>query len=270
MDRRLPTVVHLKDWPEAALSYVVLFLNKLLPIFVLPIGFAFLLLLGALLWRKIWPAVLAVAVLYVASMPIVGNNLLGWLETRHPAVAIAQVEKADAIVVLGGIFGPQVKAGYLANLAESSERLEAGIVLHQTGAAPWLVFTGGRIPWEGRDKVEGEDSRDAALARGVPEEAIVVTREIGNTSDEARAIRDLMRERGWKRIILVTTAWHMPRSAWLFRKAGVDCVIFPVDFRHDPLRKITPLEFLPSAYALANTETTLRELYGNLFYRIFR
>ena len=247
-----------------------LFLNKLLPIFVLPIGFAMLLLLGALLWRKIWPAVLAVLVLYVASIPIVGNNLLGWLETRYPAVRIAEVEKADAIVVLGGIFGPQVRPGYLANVAEAGERLEAGIVLHQAGAAPWLVFTGGRIPWEGRDKVEGEDSRAVAIARGVSAEQILITREVGNTSDEANAVRDLMRERGWKRIILVTTGWHMPRSAWLFRKAGIDCVIFPVDFRNDPARNITPLDFLPTAYALANTETTLREIYGNLYYRIFR
>ena len=247
-----------------------LFLNKLLPIFVLPLGFAFLLLLFALLRRKRWPVVLAAAVLYVSSIPVVGNNLLGWLETRHPAVPIAKVEKADAIVVLGGIFGPQVKPGFLANVAESGERLEAGIVLHHAGAAPWLVFTGGRIPWEGRDKVEGEDSRAAAIARGVPAEKILVTREIGNTADEAQAVRDLMRTQGWKRILLVTTGWHMPRAAWLFRRAGIDCVIFPVDFRHDATRNITLLDFLPNAGALAETETALREVYGNLFYRIFR
>ena len=247
-----------------------LFLNKLLPIFVLPLGLAFLLLAFALLRRKRWPAVLAAAVLYLSSIPAVGNRLIGWLETRHPAVPIASVEKADAIVVLGGIFGPQVKAGFLANIAESGERLEAGIVLHKAGAAPWLVFTGGRIPWEGRDKVEGEDSRDAAIARGVPAEKILVTREVGNTADEAQAVRDLMRTHNLKRIILVTTGWHMPRSAWLFRRAGIDCVIFPVDFRRDPTRNTTLLDFLPEAGAMKDTETTLREVYGNLFYRIFR
>ncbi len=247
-----------------------LFLNKLLPVFVLPLGFAFLLLLFALWRRKRWPAVLAVAVLYLSSIPAVGNRLIGWLETRHPAVPVAQVERADVIVVLGGIFGPQVKPGYLANIAESGERFEAGIVLFQTGAAPWLVFTSGRIPWEGRDKVEGEALRDAAIVRGVPAEKILITREVANTSDEAQAVRELLRARSWKRIVLVTTGWHMPRAAGLVRRAGIDCVIFPVDFRHDSTRNITLLDFLPSAGALQDTETTLREVYGNLFYRIFR
>ena len=247
-----------------------LFLNKLLPIFALPLGVVFLLLLLALLRRKRWPAFLAAAVLYGSSIPAVGNRLIGWLETRHPAVAIAQAGKADAIVVLGGIFGPQVKPGYLANVAESGERLEAGIVLHQAGAAPWLLFTGGRIPWEGRDKVEGEDSRAAAIARGVPAEKILITREVGNTADEAQAVRELLRTRGLKRVILVTTGWHMPRAAWLFRRAGIDCTIFPVDFRRDPVRHTTLLDFLPTAGALQETETALREIYGNLFYRLFR
>jgi uncharacterized SAM-binding protein YcdF (DUF218 family) len=246
-----------------------LFLNKLLPVFLLPLGLAMLLLIFAL-WRKQrWPVVVAIALLYLSSIPFVGNRLIGWLESRYPAVAPAQVEPADAIVVLGGIFGPQVAPGMLPNISESGERLEAGIRLIQAGKAPWLVFTGGRIPWEGREKVEGEDSRAQAILRGVPAEKIVITREVGNTSDEARAVAILVREHKWRRIILVTTGWHMPRSALLFKKAGVDCVLFPVDFRRDRRRRFTLVDFLPNADALGNTETTLRESYGYLFYRFF-
>jgi uncharacterized SAM-binding protein YcdF (DUF218 family) len=157
----------------------------------------------------------------------------------------------------------------LANVTESGERLEAGIVLAQAGKAPWLVFTGGRIPWGGREKLEGEDARDAAVRRGVPADKIILTREVGNTADEARAVADLMRDRHWRRITLVTTGWHMRRAAWLFKRAGVDCDLFPVDFRRDRRRPLTLLDFLPKADALENTETTLRECYGTLFYRIF-
>ncbi len=245
-------------------------LHKLLPIFALPVGVVLLLLSFALLRRKRWPVVLAFAVLYLSSTGTVGNGLVGWLESRYPPVPIAQAGKADAIVVLSGIFGPPAKPGYLVNLSESGERLEAGIVLYQNGAAPWLVFTGGRLPWDNRTRVEGEDSRDAAITRGVPRDRIVVTCEVASTADEARAVTDLMRARGWKRIILVTTGWHMPRAAWLFRRAGVECTVFPVDFRTDPARPITLLGFLPSAEALAKTDTALREIYGNLFYRLIR
>lgn len=78
-----------------------------------------------------------------------------------------------------------------------------------------------------------------------------------------------MRTRGRKRIILVTTGWHMPRAAWLFRQVGVECTIFPVDFRRDRTRPTTLLDFLPRADALWDTETALREISGYLFYRLF-
>jgi uncharacterized SAM-binding protein YcdF (DUF218 family) len=245
-----------------------LFLNKLLPVFVLPLGWVALLLLFALIRRKWWPVIAALVVLYVSSVPATSGVLLRWLESYHPPVGIAQVENADAIVPLGGIFGAPVPEGYLPNVAASGGRLEAGIVLWQQHKADWLVFTGGRIPWEGRVEVEGNMSRRAAIARGVNPTQVLVTREVGNTLDEAHAVADLMKERGWKKIILVTSAWHMPRAARLFRKAGVNFVAFPVDFRHDEQRHLTLLDFLPNAGALADTEMVMRECYGIAFYAV--
>jgi uncharacterized SAM-binding protein YcdF (DUF218 family) len=247
-----------------------LFLNKLLPVFVLPLGLVALLLLLALWRKKRWPVGAALVLLYGSSIPFTGDRLIGWVESRYPAVMVAAVEPADAVVALGGIFGPPAAPGQVRNLMDTGERLEAAIQLWQARKVSWVVFTGGRIPWENRIKVEGEESRDEAVRRGVPAERILVTREIDNTAGEAAAVADLMKERGWKKIILVTTGWHMPRSAYLFRKAGVECVIFPVDFRRDRQKKLTPVDFLPKAEALANTETALREVYGNLFYRLFR
>ena len=247
-----------------------LFLNKLLPVFVLPLGIVFLLLLLACWRRSRWPIITAAVILYLSSIEIVSQNLIGCLESRYPSIPITAVEKADAIVVLGGIFGPPVKPGHLVNFGDAVDRLEGGIALHKAGKAPTLVFTGGRIPWENRTRIEGEDSRDVAITRGIPAEQIIVTREVGNTADEARAVSDLMREKKWKRIILITTGWHMPRAAWLFRRAGIECTIFPVDFRRNPERPVTLLDFLPKGEALEDTETALREIYGNVFYRVFR
>ena len=77
-----------------------------------------------------------------------------------------------------------------------------------------------------------------------------------------------MRERGWRKIILVTSAWHMPRAARLFRKAGVDFVPFPVDFQVDPKASLGLLDLLPRAGGLQMTESALREWYGTLFYAL--
>jgi uncharacterized SAM-binding protein YcdF (DUF218 family) len=241
-------------------------LNKLLPVLFLPLGVVIVLLLYAVIRIRRWPVFVALVILYLASIPAIGDRFVGSLESRYPAIPINQAEDADAIVVLGGIFGPPAAEGMLPNVSESGERLEAGIILAQLGKAPWLVFTGGRLPWENRPRLEGEDSKAQAIIRGVPAKKILVTHEVANTADEARAIADLMREHDWHRVILVTTAWHMPRAVLLFKRAGVDCVIFPVDFRTESERRVTPLSFVPKVEALHNTETALREYYGYWFY----
>jgi uncharacterized SAM-binding protein YcdF (DUF218 family) len=245
-----------------------LFFNKLLPIFVLPLGWVMALLVLGIVRKRRWPLIAALAVLYITSMPVVGSSLFRWVESSHPPTPLGAVETADAIVPLSGYFGPPMPEGYLPNFGEGSERLEAGIELWQQKKAPWLVFTGGRLPWEKREIVEGARSARIATARGIPSEQIVVTGEVGNTVDEARAVAALMRERGWKKIILVTSAFHMRRAARSFRRAGVDFVPFPVNFQIDPDGPITLLDFLPRAEGLVNTETALREWYGIAFYTI--
>ena len=70
-------------------------------------------------------------------------------------------------------------------------------------------------------------------------------------------------------MILITTGWHLPRAAWLFQKTGVPITTFPVDFRRST-NPITLLDFLPKGDDLKDTETALREIYGKVFYQIFR
>jgi uncharacterized SAM-binding protein YcdF (DUF218 family) len=247
-----------------------LFLNKLLPVFVLPIGWVVLLVLFGLWKKKRWPVFVALAVLYVASTPYVGGRLLGWVESRYPALAVESVEPVDAVVVLGGILGPRVGPGLVANFNETSERFDAGVALLQAGKARTLIFTGARMSWANTTATEGDELKRIAVARGVPADRILVTRHVENTADEAAAVAELMKANGWKRVVLVTTAWHMPRSAEQFRKAGVDCTLFPVDFRFDGARALVAIDFVPRGEAWQQTETALRECYGRLFYRIFR
>jgi uncharacterized SAM-binding protein YcdF (DUF218 family) len=247
-----------------------LFFNKFLPLFVLPIGWITLLLLFAIWRKKRWPAWVALAVLFIASLPAVAVRLLGWVEARYPAIALNQVEPADAVVVLGGILGPRSEPGFIPNFSDTSERFDAGVALLQAGKVGQLVFTGARMSWAGTPTTEGDELKRIAVTRGLPADKILVTREVLNTADEAAAVAEMMKARGWKRVVLVTTGWHMSRSAWQFRRAGVDAVFFPVDFRHDRTRRLTTIDFVPRAEAWGQTETALRECYGYLFYRIFR
>ena len=247
-----------------------LLLNKVLPLFVLPFGVVCVLVLVALWRKKWWPGLLALVIFYLSSIPFVGDRLLGWLESRYPVIPVAEAGPADAIVVLGGILGAATPEGVIPNWMDSVERFEAGVALSQAGRAPRLVFTGAHRQWLGRDTTEGAELRQLAIARGVAAEKIVVTSHIDNTATEAAAVAAWVKAEGLHRVILVTTSWHMPRSVYLFRRAGVDCQPFPVDFHLDRTRSVMLLDFVPSGGAWTNTETALRECYGYAFYRLFR
>lgn len=251
-------------------DHPVLLLNKILPLFFLPFGIVCVLVIVALWRRQWWPGLVALVIFYLSSISFVSDRLSGWLESRYPVVPVAVAGPADAIVVLGGILGPAAPEGVLPNWSESVERFEAGVALIQAERAPRLVFTGARRQWLDRETTEGEELRRLAVARGVAPEKILVTRFVDNTATEAVAVAALMKADGQHRIILVTTSWHMPRAVYLFRRAGIDCQPFPVDFRLDRTRRLTLLDFVPNAGAWQSTETALRELYGYAFHRIFR
>ena len=248
-----------------------LFLHKLLPIFLLPTGLTCLLLALALIRKKRRGLLvgLALALLYMASMPVVGEALIGCLEDQYPAQTIAGCPRADAVIVLGGILGYNHPGVDYPSWSESVDRFTVGVALIRAGKADAIEFSRASFPWLKPRVTEGDILRAQAIAAGIPAEKIFLTPLVGDTADEARAAAALCRDHGWKHVLLVTSAWHMPRAAWLFRRAGVNFTPFPVDFQRKPHRKTTLLDFLPHPEALLLTELTLRETYGRIYYRIF-
>jgi uncharacterized SAM-binding protein YcdF (DUF218 family) len=248
---------------------MLLFLHKLLPVIALPLGFCITLILIALLFKKRWLAVAGVLILYVSSVPIIGDSLLKPLEDRFPRLEVAGAPSADAIVVLSGMLHKSRSNTGALEWSEAVDRFEQGIALMKAGKAPLLIFTGGRLPWSNQRITEGQQLQSAALARGIPASSIIVTEEVGNTADEAKAVRKIVEQRKLQRIILVTTAYHMPRAEYLFRTRGVPVLPFPTDYNTRYNEPVSVLDFLPQAGALGNTETALRETYGRLYYHLF-
>lgn len=120
--------------------------------------------------------------------------------------AVHHGEAADAIVVLGC----RTSAGL-------TRRLERGIRLFEAGAAPLLVLSGG-----GAGPVaEAETMRQAALALGVPEAALLIEAGSRNTFENAHETARLLGGRGLGSVVLVSDRVHLPRAALLFRFAGL-------------------------------------------------
>ena len=241
--------------------------HKALPLLLLPLGGSIVLITVAVLRRSKVLATLTIALLYIASTPLVANWVLKSREREYPAVPIKSCPPADAIVVLSGTLdqNPAAPDGYVWTAAD---RLDYGVQLYKAGSAPWVVFTSGRVQWRRQAQSEGEALRTIACQRGVPASAIAVTEPIKNTADEALAMGKLAREKGFPRIILVTTAWHMPRAMMLFRHTDLRITPFPVGQLTNPAEPLTILDFLPQGSALARTETAVRELLGAGYYAV--
>lgn len=240
-----------------------LLLNKLLPVFVLPIGIVAILVVLAALKKWRWLSFAAAGLLLLCSLNAVANFLLRPLERAYPSRSVGTAPQADAILVLGGFMSTTKEVGLVQEWSEAVERFEAGIALAKADKAPLLLFTGAPRG------SEGAAARREAILRGVPSERIETIGDVGNTADEADQLRRFAKSRGLKRVILVTSAWHMPRSMQLCRQAGIELVAFPVDYRGLPNAFLPYTDYFPSAIGLAKTELALREAYGIAFYSVF-
>src|SRR5271167_2708429 len=122
---------------------MILFLHKLLPIIALPMGIVFELLVLAFFWKKRRECLMvaALVVLYVASMPVVSEALIGRLEDRYPAQTIAGCAPADAVIVLGGILGYSHPGQDFPSWGEGVNRFTVGVALIRAGKARAIVFS---------------------------------------------------------------------------------------------------------------------------------
>jgi len=209
---------------------------------------------------------IAIGVLYILSTPIFSNNFFKLVEGSEYRKPISAIDSADAIVVLSGMLGINEVGDSTYIEWGDQDRFFGGIALFKAGKAQMLVFTGGKMPWNKAKKTEGEVLKEYAISNGIPSEKIFVTKDVENTADEVVAVNKLLSPS--KRIILVTSAYHMYRAKNLFEKKGFEVIHYKVDFKASGNNKVTFMDFLPSAVNLELTETGIREVIGRLFYFI--
>jgi uncharacterized SAM-binding protein YcdF (DUF218 family) len=163
-------------------------------------------------------------------------------------------------------------------VSDAADRLLTGVDLIRQGKAPWLVVSGGRVTFASGDPTPPEATYAATLAEslGVPPERIVRSEAPRNTAEEAMAMRAIARQRGWRSLLLVTSATHLPRATATFRHL-TDLRIVPVacDFQlaarnqsGQATAESLVLDLLPNAGSLASTTSSLKELLGLTVYRL--
>jgi uncharacterized SAM-binding protein YcdF (DUF218 family) len=123
---------------------------------------------------------------------------------------------ADAIVVLGRGVRPDGTLGLVARA-----RVDRAVELYQLGVAPRIIFAGRSALMGDDDPAITEAAAMAAhaSARGLPAKASFVEDESRDTIGNAFFTwRRWLRPNGWRSVRVVTTDYHIPRAAWIFRK----------------------------------------------------
>ena len=222
-------------------------------------------------WRKAGFGLLigAVAWLWLWSTPMMYRWIGGSLESEWPVVKAEDAPTADAIVLLGGGMGANTNVYPYAEMWNGADRVWHAARLYKAGKAPLIVPTG-----------RGEQESTVPLLRdlGVPESAIVVENKARNTEENARFVEKILEPRNTqntrKRVLLVTSAWHMRRSVLMYRKYAPSLDILPAAADYEATvqtgRPFSVKDLWPDTTMFYANSYILKEYIGYWGYRLFR
>jgi uncharacterized SAM-binding protein YcdF (DUF218 family) len=235
--------------------------------FLIGVGFAGAVLLLtrlASLGRKL--VITSVLLLVICGLSPLGYMLLYPLESRFPMWDPAR-GAPDGIIVLGASIEADISAAHGTPVVRSSpDRIIAAAALAHRYPNARVVFSGGSANLLSNDAREADFAGEVFEGLGVAKSRLMMERRSRNTLENAEFSKALAAPKPGERWLLVTSAYHMPRSIGLFRKAGFPVEAYPVDWRVGGRGGM----FVFSNQALeglGRTDAGIREWMGLIAYR---
>jgi uncharacterized SAM-binding protein YcdF (DUF218 family) len=210
--------------------------------------------------------VLSVLMLAVCGFSPLGTWLLYPLESRFPPWDAAR-GAPDGIIILGGSIDADLSVAHGGAVVRSeADRIIAAAALARQYPNARILFTGGSANLLSNDAKEADYAGALFESLGVAKARLTMERRSRNTQENVEFSKAMVAPKSGERWLLVTSAFHMPRSVGLFRKAGFAVEPYPVDWRVGG--KSDLLAFFPVADdGLGRTEIALREWMGLIAYR---
>ena len=212
--------------------------------------------------RPLAGAALALWLLYtLAGNAWLGSFALERLERRYATVDPLGQGRFDAVLVLGG--GVEVGDDGSPTLTAAGDRVVLAVRLFRAGRTPLLLATGPYLLLPGGVATSNAAATAAIwMQLGVPEGSIVLLEGPRTTTDEVLALKTAVAERGWRRVGLLTSAWHLPRAMRLCRRYGVEAVPLPADAVGTPPPRLRFL--VPQQDGFQSVQTACWEVLGAL------
>lgn len=205
----------------------------------------------------------AIAAVAVILIPI-GDWLIASLERRfppYPACEAANPKPLAGIILLGGAISSQEIAGSIfEDLGPAADRIRKTAQLARDHPDLPIVVSGGQAFPRAGSRTEAVATADLLIELGVELKRLRLETGSRTTAENAQLVADQAADGAW---LLVTSAFHMPRSVGSFRKAGVDVIAVPTDWQVDDNR---PLLTLSALDRLGRLDLGVREYLGLLAY----
>lgn len=215
-------------------------------------------------------AVAALACTLLFSSTFVARALMRGLESQYEQKT--DYPPVSAIVLLTGSPQPAVPPRHYVEVGPAADRTLHAVRLLKQGKAPVLVITGTCASCIGK-RTDTEASLTKQLIMelcSVKDSQIVLEEQARTTREHGTYCKKLFEDRHWaKSVILVTSAYHMPRSVAIFKKQGFTVFPAPTDFHFDNILIKNIYDFFPTSTALDLSTTALHEYYGLIGYFLF-
>ena len=209
----------------------------------------------------------AVLLLVICGLSPLGKILLYPLEQRFPPWDAAR-GSPDGIIVLGASIEPDLSVAHNTPVVRGApDRIIVAAALARRYPNARVVFSGGSANLLSNDAREADFAGAIFESLGVDKSRLIMERASRNTQENALFSKALVKPDDGERWVLVTSAFHMPRSVGLFRKAGFAVEPYPVDWRvggRDDLMSLSSV----AVEGLGRTDLAVREWMGLLAYRL--
>jgi uncharacterized SAM-binding protein YcdF (DUF218 family) len=250
------------------------FLAKILGFFALPSNVLIVLglvgvALAALRGGRAGGRLIVASLIFLAILGLspLANALMLPLEQRFPPWDASRGAPAG-IIVLGGAFDTIVSATREdIPLTDAAERMTASAALARKYPQARLIFTGGTGTLVYDGPTEGELARRFYESLGIPADRITIEEASRDTAENAVLTKPLANPKPGERWLLVTSAYHMPRSIGAFRRVGFAVEAYPVDYRTRGIEDLAR-PFPSLGEGLRRGDTAMREWIGLLMYRL--
>jgi uncharacterized SAM-binding protein YcdF (DUF218 family) len=260
---------------------MITFLSKFLPLFIYPLGFVSLLLvLALLLWKKQRLAKTTIVIVFVILL-LGGNRYVTSavarsLEWRFPSPDLTL--QADAIVILGGGTEPAISPRQSVEVNAAGDRVIYGAILARQFPQARVIVSGGDIDFlDIAPSTPAQDMASLLELMDISQDRIILQENSQNTYEDAQLTCKVISENGFSRVLLVTSAMHMPRSMMMFEKAGCTVIPAPTDYTiteaawqhlwHPNIEEFF-INLVPAYTNLSTLTKSLKEYFGIVYYTL--